>query len=67
MKQNYQSFALPLDVGINKVKIVALNQGFSGPNTAGFKIYNDAGILISSNEWNLATGAKATMIVVKDE
>lgn len=67
LKQNYQSFALPLDVGINKVKIVALNQGFSGPNTAGFKIYNDAGVLISSNEWNLATGAKATMIVVKDE
>ncbi len=67
LKQNYQSFALPLDVGINKVKIVALNQGFSGPNTAGFKIYNDAGMLISSNEWNLATGAKATMIVVKDK
>jgi len=67
LKQNYQSFSLPLDVGINKVKIVALNQGSSGPNTAGFKIYNDTGELISSNEWNLATGAKATMIVAKDK
>jgi len=67
LEQRYQSFILPLDIGINKVKIVALNQGFSGPNTAGFKIYNDEGLLISSNEWNLATGAKATMIVVKDE
>lgn len=67
LKQNYQSFALPLDIGINTIKIVALNQGTSGPNTAAFKIYNDKGSLISSNEWNLATGAKATLIVAKDK
>ena len=67
LKQRYQSFNLPLDEGINTIKIVALNQGTSGPNTAAFKIYNDAGMLISSNEWNLATGAKATIIVAKEK
>jgi len=67
LKRNFQSFALPLEVGINKVKIVALNQGSSGPNTAAFKLYNDTGNLISSKEWNLATGAKATMIVAKNK
>ncbi len=67
LKSNFQGFKLPLDPGINKVKIVALNQGSSGPNTAAFKIYNDAGMLITSNEWNLATGAKATMTVAKEE
>ncbi|WP_428742268.1 hypothetical protein [Tenacibaculum sp.] len=67
LKQNYQSFNLPLDKGINTIEIVALNQGTSGPNTAAFKIYNDAGMLISSNEWNLATGAKATIIVAKEK
>ncbi len=67
LKQNYQSFNIPLEVGINKIKIVALNQGSSGPNTAAFKVYNDAGMLISSNEWNLATGAKATLIVAKNK
>lgn len=67
LQKRYKSFSLPLDVGINKIKIVALNQGTSGPNTAAFKIYNDSGELISSNEWNLATGAKATMIVAKDK
>lgn len=67
LKRNYQSFNLPLDKGINTIKIVALNQGSSGPNTAGFKIYNDAGILISSNEWNLATGAKASIIIAKQK
>jgi len=67
LKQNFQGFKLPLDPGINIIKIVALNQGSSGPNTAAFKIYNDAGMLITSNEWNLATGAKATMTVAKEE
>lgn len=67
LKQQYQSFNIPLDIGINKIKIVALNQGSSGPNTAAFKVYNDAGMLISSNQWNLATGAKATLIVAKNK
>lgn len=67
LKQRYQSFNIPLDKGINTIKILALNQGSSGPNTAAFKIYNDAGMLISSNEWNLATGAKATVIIAKEK
>lgn len=67
LQQNYQKFNIPLDVGINKIVIKALNQGTSGPNTAAFKVYNDAGMLISSNEWNLATGAKATLLIAKDK
>ncbi|WP_435415670.1 hypothetical protein [Polaribacter aestuariivivens] len=67
LKQQYQSFTIPLEVGINKIAFVALNQGSSGPNTAAFKVYNDAGMLLSSNEWNLATGAKATLIIAKDK
>jgi hypothetical protein len=67
LKQRYQRFNIPLEVGINKISFVALNQGTSGPNTAAFKVYNDAGMLLSSNEWNLATGAKATLLVAKDK
>jgi len=67
LKQQYQSFTLPLEIGINKISFVALNQGTSGPNTAAFKVYNDAGILLSSNEWNLATDAKATLVIAKDK
>ncbi|QXP72374.1 hypothetical protein H0I31_01315 [Tenacibaculum sp. AHE15PA] len=67
LKQNYQSFNIPLDEGINTIEIIALNQGSSGPNTAGFKIFNDAGMLISSNQWNLATGAKASIIIAKQK
>ena len=67
LKQSYQKFNIPLEIGINKIAFKALNQGTSGPNTAAFKVYNDAGMLLSSNEWNLATGAKATLLIAKDK
>ena len=58
---------IPLEVGINEISFVALNQGTSYPNTAGFKVYDDSGNVISSNEWNLATGAKAVILIAKDK
>lgn len=67
LTQSYQSFEIPLDEGVNTIEIVALNQGTSGPNTAAFKIFNDSGMLISENEWNLATGAKASIIIAKEK
>ncbi|WBX73228.1 hypothetical protein PG913_10210 [Tenacibaculum pacificus] len=67
LKGSYQSFKIPLDEGINTIEILALNQGSSGPNTAGFKIYNASGMLISANQWNLATGAKASIIIAKQK
>ena len=67
LEQSYQKFNIPLDIGINRIAFKALNQGSSGPNTAAFKVYNDAGVLISSNEWNLATGAKATLVIAKEK
>jgi hypothetical protein len=67
LKQQYQSFTIPLEIGVNKISFVALNQGTSGPNTAAFKVYDDAGVLLSSNEWNLATNAKATIVIAKDK
>ncbi|WP_299122500.1 hypothetical protein [uncultured Tenacibaculum sp.] len=67
LKQRYQSFNIPLDEGVNTIEILAINQGTSGPNTAGFKIFNDTGMLISANQWNLATGAKASIIIAKEK
>ncbi len=62
----FQGIRINLNKGFNKIDIQALNQGESGPNTAEFQLYDDQGNLITGNEWNLATGVKATMIVVKD-
>ena len=63
---SFKGFKLDLQKGFNKIDFLALNQGESGPNTAEFKVIDDSGIIISQNRWNLATGVKATIIVVKE-
>jgi hypothetical protein len=60
-----QGFELSLTDGFNTIEFEALNQGSSGPNTAQLVVYNDKGEVISSQSWNLATGFKATIIVIK--
>ena len=62
----FKGFKLDLQKGFNKIDFVALNQGSSGPNTAEFQVVDDSGNLVSGNRWNLATGAKATIIIVKE-
>ncbi|WP_226540635.1 hypothetical protein [Neotamlana laminarinivorans] len=62
----YKGFKLNLKPGFNKIDFVALNQGQSGPNTAEFQVIDDAGHIVSHNQWNLATGVKATIIIVKE-
>lgn len=58
-------YYLNLSEGFNKIDFLALNQGESGPNTAAFTVYDENGVLITTNEWNLLTGVKATIIVFK--
>ena len=61
----YQKFRLPMVEGLNVVSFKAVNQGSSGPNTAAFTVFDDTAKVISSNEWNLATGAKATLSIAR--
>ena len=67
LTSGYKSFDVPLTVGFNKIVFQALNQGESGPNTAEFEVYDDKGVLVSAQKWNLLTGVKATIIVTKDK
>lgn len=62
----FKGFKLDLQPGFNKIDFLALNQGSSGPNTAEFRVVDDAGNLVSANQWNLAKGVKATIIVMKE-
>ncbi len=66
LQANYTPVLIQLQNGFNTIEIEALNQGSSGPNTAAFSVFDDSGKLITSSEWNLLTGARATMIVVKN-
>ena len=64
---HFKGVVVDLKPGFNQINFIALNQGESGPNTAEFKVYNDKGIVVHHNQWNLATGVKASVIVVRDQ
>jgi hypothetical protein len=63
---SYREIKINLVAGFNKVGFQALNQGLLGPNTAELQMYDDKGVLITSNQWVLATGIKASLIIVKE-
>ena len=63
---SFKGINLDLQKGFNRIDFEALNQGTSGPNTAQVNVYDDEGKLIHSNMWNLSTGSKATIIIIKE-
>ena len=65
LKNQYFIMQIDLKPGFNKFDFKALNQGSSGPNTAELRVFDEDQNLLSSNQWNLSTGATATFIVVK--
>lgn len=66
LDETFQTVEVVLKKGFNKIEFEAINQGSSGPNTAEFRVYDDNKNVISANQWNLATGFRATIIVVKE-
>lgn len=62
----YRTIEIGLTPGFNKVEFEALNQGTSGPNTAEFSIFDDKGNVITSNQWDLATGFKGALMILKE-
>ncbi|SFQ50120.1 hypothetical protein [Flavobacterium akiainvivens] len=66
LTSDFKGITLTLKDGFNKIDFEALNQGTSGPNTAEFRIYDDKETQITGNQWNLATGFKASIIIVKE-
>mgnify|MGYP006145002033 FL=1 len=63
---DYKEVFLDLNEGINKIEIEAMNQGASGPNTAQFVIYDQKKGMITTNKWNLTTGVRAKIIILKN-
>lgn len=54
-----------LNNGLNEIEFEALNQGTSGPNTAELRVVDAEGKEVIKQQWNLTTGAKAKLVVVK--
>ena len=67
LETHNKGFFLTLTPGDNVIDFEALNQGTSGPNTAEFKVIDGKGNIIADNQWNLATGVKATITVVLEK
>lgn len=62
----YKGINVDLSDGFNRIEFQALNQGSSGPNTAQVIVTDEAGKVIHNNRWNLSTGSKASLVVVKE-
>jgi hypothetical protein len=62
----FKGFKIKLVEGSNKIDFEALNEGFASPNTAEFQVYDDKGIAISADQWNVGTGYKATIILMRE-
>lgn len=64
LESGYKTFFLTLKEGTNHIDFKALNQGTSGPNTAAFVVFDEFGKQITSSQWNLNTGVKASLIIM---
>ncbi len=63
---SFKGVNIDLAEGFNRLDFEALNQGSSGPNTAQVVVTDEAGKVLHNNRWNLSTGSKASLIVVKE-
>jgi hypothetical protein len=66
MDGEFKGFKIDLKEGVNKIDFEALNEGFASPNTAEFQVYDDKGVVIKSSQWNVGTGYKATVLLLKE-
>ncbi|MBJ2175723.1 hypothetical protein JBL43_15830 [Aureibaculum sp. A20] len=66
LKGLYYIINIDLIKGYNRIDIEALNEGFSGPNTAEIRIFDEKGYLLSEKDWNIRMGQIATLGVVKE-
>lgn len=62
----YNGFKIKLREGINKFDFLALDTGLAPPNTAEFQILDENQQVISANNWGLAAGVKATIVIIKE-
>lgn len=67
LKSNYFVIDVNLNIGYNKITFLAKNQGYSGPNTAQFVVYDIHGNLIFKQGWNITTGQTATFGVIRTQ
>jgi hypothetical protein len=66
LDSDYKEFKIKLKKGTNRIDIEALNEGAAPPNTAQFEIFDDKGVIVMTDQWNVGKGYKASIIIVKE-
>ncbi|KYG72200.1 hypothetical protein MB14_09160 [Roseivirga ehrenbergii] len=66
LSASFSTFNVELTEGINRISFRALNQGSLGNNTAQFRIEDQNDNLLYNNEWNITTGYKGTLLIIKN-
>lgn len=66
LKGDYYVVDVDLQDGFNTISFVALNEGSASPNTAQLRIYDEQGKLLTSKNWNITTGFKANLVILKE-
>ena len=62
----FSGINIDLVEGLNRIDIIAINEGLGAPNTGHFQVVDHLGNLITDKMWNLFRGGKATMIILKE-
>lgn len=65
LEGGYKAFLLDIPQGFNTIEFEALNMGTSFPNTAELLIFDENDEVLASKQWNLYTGYKASIVIVK--
>jgi hypothetical protein len=63
---SFKGINIDLVEGLNRIDIIAINEGTASPNTGHFAVLDTEGKIITSQKWNLFSSGKATMVVLKE-
>lgn len=62
-----KTIKIPLKIGINKIEVVAIDEGELSPNTGAFKFYDSLKNVFKQDNWFLAKGAKVITVVIREK
>ena len=63
----FKGINIDLVDGLNRIDVIAINEGAASPNTGHFMVLDEEGNTITSKKWNLYSSGKATMIILKEQ
>jgi len=67
LRGSFRGINIDLVDGLNRIDVIAINEGSASPNTGHFVVLDHEGNTITSQKWNLYASGKATMIILKEQ